>query len=277
LKRLAAVGAFVLGGILLFAVGLFLIGSRRMMFGDTFRVYAEFAEVAALENGAKVRVAGMDAGEIEQIRVPAGPTEKFRVRMRVRSDLHPILRLDSVATIQSDGLVGNKYVQIEAGTERSPIVPDQGTIRSREPFEFADLLQKMSATIDTVNTTVVSLKGEVDDALASITDTASTARELIDDVGVDTRAIMASSQKVSADLQAIVAGVKEGRGTVGRLINDDTLFQKRAEDRVRRATRHGRLANCGRPGQGRDRRGPRSGRSNQGYRHQPHRHADVCA
>ena len=59
MKRLAAVGAFVIGGILLFAIGLFLIGSRRMMFGDTFRVYAEFAEVAALENGAKVRVAGM--------------------------------------------------------------------------------------------------------------------------------------------------------------------------------------------------------------------------
>ncbi|HEX2458298.1 MAG TPA: MlaD family protein [Vicinamibacterales bacterium] len=225
MKRLAAVGAFVIGGILLFAIGLFLIGSRRMMFGDTFRLYAEFAEVASLENGAKVRVAGMDAGEIEEIKVPAGPSAKFRVRMRVRSDLHPIIRLDSVATIQSDGLVGNKYLQIQAGTERSPIVPDQGTILSREPFDFTDLLQKMSNTIDTVNTTVVSLKGEIDDALGSITDTAATARALIDDVGVDTRAILASSQKVSADLQTMVAGVKEGRGSLGKLINDDSLFQ----------------------------------------------------
>ena len=159
MKRLAAVGAFVIGGILLFAIGIFLIGSRRMMFGDTFHVYAEFAEVAALEKGAKVRVAGMDGGEIEEIRVPPGPSAKFRVRMRVRSDLHPIIRLDSVATIQNDGLVGNKYVQIEAGTERSPIVPDQGTIRSREPFDFTDLLQKMSDTIDTVNTTIVFAEG----------------------------------------------------------------------------------------------------------------------
>jgi len=224
-KRLAAVGAFVIGGILLFAIGLFLIGSRRMMFGDTFRVYAEFAEVAALENGAKVRVAGMDAGEIEEIRVPPGPGAKFRVRMRVRSDLHPIIRLDSVATIQSDGLVGNKYVQIDAGTERSPIVPDQGTIRSREPFDFTDVLKKMSDTIDTVNTTVVSLKVEIDQALGSITDTAATARALIDDFGVDTRAILASSQKISGDLQAIIAGVKQGRGTVGKLVTDDSLFQ----------------------------------------------------
>jgi phospholipid/cholesterol/gamma-HCH transport system substrate-binding protein len=224
-KRLAAVGAFVIGGVILFAVGLFLIGSRRMMFGDTFHVYAEFAEIAALEHGAKVRVAGMDAGEVEQIQVPSGPTQKFRVRMRVRSDLHPIIRLDSVAAIQNDGLVGNKYVQIEAGTERSPIVTDQGTIRSREPFEFADLLQKMSGTIDAVNTTIVALQAEVDEAVGSITDTATSARTLINDVGVQAQAILASSQRVSADLQTIVAGVKEGRGSVGKFVNDDTVYQ----------------------------------------------------
>src|SRR5262245_37569807 len=196
-----------------------------MVFGDTFRVYAEFAEIAGLETGAKVRVAGMDAGQIEQITVPVSPSGKFRVRMRVRNDLHPIIRLDSVAAIQNDGLVGNKYVQIEAGTEGSPIVPDQGTIRSREPLEFTDLLQKMSATIDTVNTTIVSLKAEVDNALGSITDTVASARTLIDDVGVEAGAILVSSRKVSADLQTIVAGVKEGRGTVGKFVTDDTLFQ----------------------------------------------------
>ena len=225
MKRLAAVGAFVIGGVLLFAVGIFLIGNRRMVFGDTFRVYAEFGEIAGLENGAKVRVAGMDAGQIEKIKVPVSPSAKFRVRMRVRNDLHPIIRLDSIATIQNDGLVGNKYVQIDAGTELSPIVPDQGTIRSREPFEFTDLLQKMNTTIDSVNATIVSLKSEVDDALGSITNTATSARALIEDVSTDTHAILKSSQKVSADLQSIVAGIKEGRGTVGKLITDDSLYQ----------------------------------------------------
>ena len=80
-SRPAIVGAFVVGGVLLFTVGLFLIGDRRMLFSDTFEVYAEFAEIAALDNGAKVRVAGMDAGEVENIRVPAGPGSRFRVRM----------------------------------------------------------------------------------------------------------------------------------------------------------------------------------------------------
>src|SRR5687768_1303750 len=111
-NRLAAVGVFVIGGLLLFAAGLFLIGDRRMLFADTLRVYAEFKQVAALDNGAKVRVAGVDAGEVEEIIVPAGPSDRFRVRMRVRADLRPLIRVDSVASIQNDGLVGNKFVQI---------------------------------------------------------------------------------------------------------------------------------------------------------------------
>src|SRR5688572_18745544 len=104
-NRSAIVGAFVIGGLLLFAVGLFLIGDRRMLFTDTFEVYAEFSQIGGLQNGAIVRVAGLDAGEVETIHVPGAPSAKFRVKFRIREDLHPLLRLDSVATIQNDGLV----------------------------------------------------------------------------------------------------------------------------------------------------------------------------
>jgi phospholipid/cholesterol/gamma-HCH transport system substrate-binding protein len=222
--RPAIVGAFVLGGLLLFAVGLFLIGDRRMMFAETFEVYAEFAEVAALDNGAKVRVAGMDAGEVENIRVPAGPGGRFRVRMRVREDLHPLIRLDSVASIQNDGLVGNKFVQVESGSEQAAQVPDKGTIQSREPFDIADLMQKMSDTIDTVNTMLVDVKTELDGALSAVSDVAGDAQDLMNDLGKDVRVILASTRKVTGDLTVIVDGVRQGRGSIGKLVNDDALY-----------------------------------------------------
>jgi phospholipid/cholesterol/gamma-HCH transport system substrate-binding protein len=224
-SRPAVVGAFVLGGLLLFAVGLFLIGDRRMLFTDTFQVYAEFAEIAALDNGAKVRVAGMDAGEVENIRVPTGPGAPFRVRMRVRQDLHPLIRLDSIASIQNDGLVGNKFVQIDSGSEAAPEVPDQGTIKSREPFDIADLMQKMSDTIDTVNAMLVDVKAEVDNALVAVSNVAQDAQALMNDMGADVRVILASTEKVTGDLTAIVAGVREGKGTIGKLMVDDSLYR----------------------------------------------------
>ena len=223
-ERLAAVGAFVIGGFLLFAAGLFLIGDRRMLFTDTFRVYAEFKQVAALDTGAKVRVAGVDAGEVEEIRVPEGPSGRFRVSMRVRSDLRPLIRVDSIGLIQNDGLVGNKFVQIQTGTEAAPAVADGGTIQSREPFDIADLMLTMSQTLATVNAMLVEVRGGVDEALGAVTATASDAQVLMKNLGGEVRTILGSADEVSRDLKVIVGNVRAGRGTVGRLVNDEALY-----------------------------------------------------
>ena len=225
-NRLPIVGAFVVGGLLLFAVGLFLIGDRRMLFSDTFEVYAEFTQIAGLQNGAKVRVAGMDAGEVESIHIPPSPSAKFRVKLRVREDLHGLLRLDSVATIQNDGLVGNKFIQVEAGTDQSPQVPDRGTILSREPFDLAQTLQKMSDTIDLVTKMVTDTKGGVDAALASFVTFATDAQALTKDLGTEFKAITSSTRRVAADIEVVMDGIRNGRGSLGKFVNDDTLFLK---------------------------------------------------
>lgn len=249
--RLAAVGAFVIFGVLLFAVGLFLIGDRRMLFEDTFEVYAEFSEIAGLRNGAKVRVAGMDAGEVKEIRVPAGPSARFRVLLRIRSDLRQLIRADSVASIQNDGLVGNKFIQIEAGSDQAQPVADKGTIQSREPFDFADLLEKMGETVATVNETIGDVKAELDEALSAVAKTAKGAEGLIDDVGRDAQTIMASTERITANVNALVAGVRQGRGTVGKLLTDDSLFvsikriatdAEKAVATMREASEHARAA-----------------------------------
>ena len=223
-NRLAAVGLFVIGGMLLFAAGLFLIGDRRMLFTDTFHVYAEFKQVAALDSGAKVRVSGADAGEVEEITVPTGPSGRFRVRMRVRSDLGPLIRTDSIASIQNDGLVGNKFVQIQTGTEAAPQAADEGTILSREPFDVADMMLTMSDTLATVNKMLTEVQRGIDQALSAVTATASEAQLLMKDVGGEVRTLLSAANRVSADVNAIVAQVRQGRGSLGKLLNDDSLY-----------------------------------------------------
>src|SRR3990172_1781466 len=98
------VGAFLAGGFLLFAVGLFWIGDRRQMFTRSITLYAEYRNVSGLQNGSVVHVGGIGAGEVLEIQVPPGPEVKFRVRFRVAERFQPILRVDSVATIQNQGL-----------------------------------------------------------------------------------------------------------------------------------------------------------------------------
>jgi phospholipid/cholesterol/gamma-HCH transport system substrate-binding protein len=225
-NRLAAVGAFVIAGLILFALGLFLIGDRRMLFSDTFEVYAEFSRIAGLQNGAVVRVAGMNAGEVEAIHLPPAPSAKFRVKLRVREDLHQLIRLDSVASIQNDGLVGNKFIQVESGTDQSPEVPPSGTIQSREPFDLAEVFERLDESLDLITTTFVEVKAGVNEALGAVSTAARDAQTLIDDVGAEVRSITASSQKVAADLQVIVTGVRQGRGSFGKFMTDDAFYER---------------------------------------------------
>lgn len=258
-NRFAVVGAFVIGGLLLFAVGLFMIGNRRMLFTDTVQIYAEFEQISALANGAKVRVAGMDAGEVEEIRVPAGPAGTFRVTLRVREDLHPLIRTDSVASIQNDGLVGNKFIQIQTGSEGAPQIPERGTIRSREPFDIADLMQMMSDTIVTVNAMLIDVKGRIDEALVALAVTASDAQEIINEAGEDVKVILASTERIAVDLKEMVGDIRNGEGSIGKLIRDDSLYQsakaivsdaEKAMAMVREATVEVREAIAGFRGEG---------------------------
>lgn len=222
--RLAAIGLFVLTGLFLFALGLFLIGDRRMLFRDQFEVNADFAEIAALQRGAKVRVNGMDAGEVTALVVPTGPSGRFRVRMRVREDLHPLIRVDSVASIQSDGLVGNKYVEIGAGTEQAALVPAGGAIAGREPFDMADLLERSSDTVDAINVTVAQLRGQMEQVLTTVGEVATNANEVVEKVGADAAAIAAAGRRISEDTTRIVADIRGGRGAIGKLVKDDELY-----------------------------------------------------
>jgi phospholipid/cholesterol/gamma-HCH transport system substrate-binding protein len=227
--KLAGAGAFVVAGLLLFTVGLFMIGERRMMFEERFEVYTEFARLGQLEVGAVVRVAGMDAGEVIDIEIPPSPAGKFRVRMEVREDLHGLVRTDSIASPQMEGLVGAIFVSIGAGSEQAPQVPEKGTIPSREPFMVADLMQQASDTIAMMTDTVEALRGDIEKAVQQVALTAEDAHAMIEDVRPDVIAIAKSGSRIAADVQAISASIRAGEGTLGKLVNDPALYHRARE------------------------------------------------
>jgi phospholipid/cholesterol/gamma-HCH transport system substrate-binding protein len=75
-------GLFVVAGIALFTVGLFLIGNRHEAFAQHIDYYAEFKNLAGLSKGSKVQVAGMDAGQVLEIGVPESPSSRFESSCR---------------------------------------------------------------------------------------------------------------------------------------------------------------------------------------------------
>ena len=231
--RGALVGGFVIGGLLLFGAGLFLIGDRRLLFDRQFEIHSTFGKVTGLQVGTRVRLAGLDAGEVLEIRIPSRPSDRFRIRMRLREDLRQLVRTDSTAAIQTDGIVGSAFIQVSVGTDDAPPVEPGDTIAGTDPIEFADLIQEGRDTFRVVSREVLDLKDDVSVAVAALTETIQTTNGVIETVGGNVGVLTTTSARVAedargvlADAKALVAGVKAGQGTVGQLLTDDTLYQR---------------------------------------------------
>ena len=231
--RSALIGAFVLGGLLLFGGGLFLIGDRRLLFVEQFEINSTFGKVTGLQVGTSVTVAGLAAGEVLEVTLPSGPSDSFRVRMRLREDVHHLVRADSVAAVQTDGIVGNAFIQISVGTDASPPVAAGDTITGIDPIEFADLIQEGRDTFRVVAQEALGLQKTVGGTLAALTTTVETTNGVIEAVGRDAAALTATSARLVTDVQGAVADargvvndVRNGQGSIGQLLTDDTLYDR---------------------------------------------------
>ena len=194
----AALAAFVILGTFLFGVGLFLIGDHHKAFGHQMNLYTELVNVNGLISGAHVRVSGYEAGQITQIEVPSHPNGKFRLRLHIDEKLKTLIRTDSMVTVETDGLVGDKFLLVHNGTDGASAVADGATLPSREPVELSAIMQKVSGTVDQANATMGDVRARLDNALDAITYTVN-------------------------NTNGIVTGIREGHGPVGALITDQQI------------------------------------------------------
>ncbi len=148
--------------------------------------------------------------------------------------LHPIVRQDSVATIQTDGLLGNKYLQIEAGSADAPLARNDSMIQSKEPFDWGDLMDEMNGVVKQVNEIMAGVKDQLVSTLSQIEGTAKSANLLIKEATPNVKSILASADKISANLREIIDGIQEGQGTVGALFKDKAVYDgvKRSVDKT---------------------------------------------
>jgi phospholipid/cholesterol/gamma-HCH transport system substrate-binding protein len=217
---------FVVGGLLLFAVGLFMIGDRQMAFAKKVTLYTEFKKITGLQPGALVRVSGAKAGSITQILPPDTPSGKFRVELEIVEALHRLVRTDSLATIETEGLVGGNYLGITTGSDTAPIVAASATIAGKEPLDVAELVQRMGDTVTKVNDAVDGMRDDVQRAVVGIADTVDNANALITGVTGEVTKIAASGALITADAAQIAEGIRSGKGTIGKLVNDDELYNR---------------------------------------------------
>src|SRR5258708_9175099 len=158
-NRNASIGLFVIGGLLLFAIGMFVIGDRHQAFARHTEYYSEFVNIAGLANGAKVRVGGMDAGQVLVITVPDSPSSRFRVKWRIDAKLRGLVRTDSVVTIGTEGIVGGTYLSVRPGSVQAIQAGALTTIPSKEPAELSEMLTRGNGLLDDADVMIKQIGG----------------------------------------------------------------------------------------------------------------------
>ncbi len=132
-----SVGLFLLTGMLCLAYLSFKLGEVSIFGSSNYRVYAVFANVGGLTEKGAVNMAGVNIGQVEKIQLENG---KARVTLSLYKDVH--IEEDSIATIKTMGLIGDKYVSISPGGSDEYIKPE-GSIRDTQaPLDIESLLGK---------------------------------------------------------------------------------------------------------------------------------------
>ena len=179
----ARLGAFILVAVIAFAVMIFWIGDKQSLFSHTYRISAPFDNVAGLEEGAPVRVGGVRIGTVDQIHLPHQPDDKISVELQLQNPTRNVIKKDSIASIETEGLLGSKYVAVSFGSLEAGQIADGDSIQSRPPIDYTDVAKKASEMLDSAKEAVDSSKiaiGNVNDAsgdLKSITGKIDSGKE----------------------------------------------------------------------------------------------------
>ena len=142
MSRVARLGAFIVATLAVLAAGVFIIGSKEYLFRSTYQLKTQFDNVAGLAVGADVQVGGVHSGTVHSIALPHKPGDKVIVVMELDRSTQEIIKRDSVASIETEGMLGNQFVAISFGSAGQAEVTDGETIQSEPPLLMADLAQE---------------------------------------------------------------------------------------------------------------------------------------
>src|ERR1035437_881850 len=148
MSRVARLGAFIVVALAVLAAGVFIIGSKNYLFRSTYRLKAQFDNVAGLANGADVQVGGVHSGTVHSIDLPHKPGEKVTVVIDLDKSTHEIIKRDSGASIMTEGVLGNQFLAISFGSAGQADVKDGDVIESEPPLLMADMLKKANGMLD---------------------------------------------------------------------------------------------------------------------------------
>jgi phospholipid/cholesterol/gamma-HCH transport system substrate-binding protein len=248
-------GLFVTGGFILLLVGIFLIGRQKNLFNPVFKLTTTFYNVSGLRVGNNVRFSGINIGTVDNIKIINDST--IQVGMIIKMDVQPFVKTDCLATIGSEGIIGDRVLIILQGSANAQPVTNGQTLLSSEPVELdaivaslqisatnAEVVTKQLAEIMTNvnqgNGTIgrliqdSTIAENISDIIINFKDISIGAEEKlaiimnnlntnIDSIMANFNLTAANTVMTSGQMNTIMTRINEGDGTLGLLIRDTAM------------------------------------------------------
>jgi phospholipid/cholesterol/gamma-HCH transport system substrate-binding protein len=248
-------GMFVAGGFILLILGIFLIGRQKNLFNPVFKLTTTFYNVSGLQVGNNVRFSGINIGTVDIIRILNDST--IMVGMIIKKDVQPFIKTDCLATIGSEGIIGDRVLIITQGSANAASVITGQMLLSSEPVEMDAIVASLQ--ISAVNAEVITkqlaeimtdvnhgkgtigrliqdstIAENISDIIINFKDISTGAEEKltiimnkldtnIDSIMASLNLTAANAKMTTGQLNAIMKEINEGDGTLGLLVRDTAM------------------------------------------------------
>ena len=245
------VGVFVLVALAVFLGLVYALGARARLFEARYTIHADFIEVGGLVEGATVRLAGVQIGRVTGVHLPGEPGGKVRIDLTIARRYSDRIRKNSIARIETQGLLGDKIVEITVGNATAPPVAPGEVLAARDPADLGRVIAAGAETAKDVGALAAALRETAEKVNQSklIEDAATTVNKLgrvVDQVEhgrgwahalvYEEPLTLRRLNELIATTQTLVERVEKGQGAAGVLVSpESTVSAKRfvaAMDRI---------------------------------------------
>lgn len=217
-------GAFVLGGLLFLVLLLYMIGKNEHLFGATYTLKARFADAQGLVEGNNVRFSGINVGTVKEIKIQDDAV--IVITMVIDEKMLPVIRKNAMVSIGTEGLVGNKVINITPAKEPDAPAVEGDLLATKEAIDTDGMLETLYNTNNDVAVIAAELKATVQrinsSALWSLVDDKSIPADLKTSIA-HIRTATGNAAVLAGNLNSIIADAKNGKGSVGMLLKDTSF------------------------------------------------------
>ena len=214
------VGLTVLAASVTLGVLIFLMSGTGGLFTSKIKLKSYFDNANGLREGAPVRLAGVDIGNVTNILVVRDRTKQLtpvEVTMKVNTHYLFNLRKDSLTLLSTAGVLGETYIDIDSSQAKGPQATDGDVLPSREVPDFGDMVRAGQGTLQNMD----ALLKRLDRIVAFVESGQGSVGKLLYDPTLYNRL-----NSTVNEFQGLVNQVAQGKGTLGKLFSDEELYNK---------------------------------------------------